>query len=351
MLSAILHQYDIATFKAHTLVSGLINRTWKIQTPDAVYILQRVNDQVFREPWKLADNLHQLDHFLRQHHPEYLFVAPLPDRSGKDMVHVEGEGYFRLMPYVHNSHTISVVASPRQAFEAALQFGRFTQMLSPFEANKLNLTIPDFHNLALRYEQFENAAAHGDTKRIADSRELIVELRRRKSIVNTFADLRHNSDARVRVMHHDTKISNVLFDDEDKGICVIDLDTVMPGYFISDVGDMMRTYLSPASEEIKEMKEIEVREDFFRAIVQGYLEAMRTELTAFEKQLFSYSGLFLIYMQALRFLSDHLNNDVYYGAAYDGHNYIRALNQLTLLKRFEEKLPILDAIVKEEVSH
>lgn len=350
MLSSILRHYDIAGFEAHTLASGLINRTWKILTADKAYILQRVNDQVFRLPWNVADNLHRLDHFLKQHHPEYLFVAPLPDRSGKDMVHIEGDGYYRLLPYVHNSHTISVVASPTQAYEAALQFGRFTQMLSPFHAHELHLTIPDFHNLILRYGQFEQAASNGNAARIADSRELIDGLRDRKGIVKKFAGLQQNAQAKVRVMHHDTKISNVLFDQDNKGICVIDLDTVMPGYFISDVGDMMRTYLSPASEEVKEMDRIEIREDFFRAIVQGYLEAMRDELTSYEKELFCYSGFFMIYMQALRFLTDHLNNDMYYGAAYDGHNYFRALNQLTLLKRFEEKLPQLEAIVKDELS-
>jgi Ser/Thr protein kinase RdoA (MazF antagonist) len=275
-------------------------------------------------------------------------VAPLPNREGQDMVFIEGDGYYRLMPYVHGSHTISVVASPQQAFEAAFQFGRFAQLLSAFDVNKLNLTIPDFHNLSLRYEQFERAIAAGDAERIANSRELIDELRKRQGIVHKFADIRNSSDARIRVMHLDTKISNILFDRDNKGMCVIDLDTVMPGYFISDVGDMMRTYLSPASEEVKEMNQIEIREDFFRAIVQGYIAAMRDELTPYEKELFCYSGFFLIYMQALRFLADHLNRDIYYGASYEGHNYFRALNQVTLLKRFEEKLSVLEEIVKEE---
>ena len=350
MLSAILGHYKIKEFEAQPLVSGLINRTWKVSAPSGTYILQRVNEQVFREPWKLAENLHRLDHYLKVHHPDYLFVAPVADEDGRDLVEVPGQGYFRLLPYVHGSHTISVVASPQQAYEAAVQFGRFAQLLSSFEVAHLHLTIPDFHNLTLRYEQFERAVANGNAVRIADSRELIDELRKRQGIVQKFSQIRETPQARVRVMHHDTKISNVLFDASDRGMCVIDLDTVMPGYFISDVGDMMRTYLSPASEEVREMNQIEVREDFFRAIVQGYLAAMRDELTDYEKELFCYSGFFLIYMQALRFLADHLNNDIYYGAAYEGHNYFRALNQLNLLKRFEEKLPLLESIVREELG-
>ncbi|HTF21349.1 MAG TPA: aminoglycoside phosphotransferase family protein [Chryseolinea sp.] len=349
MLTSILRRYDIVEFEAQPLVSGLINRTWKVAASSGDYILQRVNNQVFRDPWKLAENLHRLDHFLKDRHPDYLFVAPIPDCEGKDMVVIDGDGYFRLLPYVQGSHTISVVASPQQAYEAAAQFGRFTKLLSSFEAGDLHLTIPDFHNLTLRYEQFEHALATGNALRISDSRELIDELRKRQGIVQKFSQIRQTTAARVRVMHHDTKISNVLFDHDNKGMCVIDLDTVMPGYFISDVGDMMRTYLSPASEEVTEMNQIEIREDFFRAIVQGYLSAMQNELTPYEKELFCYSGFFLIYMQALRFLTDHLNNDLYYGAAYEGHNYFRALNQLTLLKRFEEKLPLLEAIVREEI--
>ncbi|MGC3944976.1 MAG: phosphotransferase [Chryseolinea sp.] len=122
MLPSILRHYGINDFEAQPLVSGLINRTWKVSTSSGTFILQRVNDQVFREPWKLAENLHRLDHFIKVHHPEYLFVAPVPDRDGRDMVEIGGEGYFRLLPYVHNSHTISVVESPQQAYEAAYQF-------------------------------------------------------------------------------------------------------------------------------------------------------------------------------------------------------------------------------------
>jgi Ser/Thr protein kinase RdoA (MazF antagonist) len=144
---------------------------------------------------------------------------------------------------------------------------------------------------------------------------------------------------KTRCTHHDTKISNVLFDHDDKGLCVIDLDTVMPGYFISDVGDMMRTYLCPVSEEEQDLSKITVRKEFYDAIVSGYLSEMGEELDETEKQYFHYAGEFMIYMQALRFLTDHINNDVYYGAKYEGHNFVRAGNQLTLLQRLMEINP------------
>ena len=138
-------------------------------------------------------------------------------------------------------------------------------------------------------------------------------------------------------MHHDTKISNVLFDKKNRGLCIIDLDTVMPSFFISDVGDMMRTYLSPVSEEEKDFSKIEVRDEFFEAIVRGYLHDMNDELSAIEKNYFVYAGKFLIYMQALRFLTDYFNNDVYYGSKYPQQNFVRANNQIVLLRRLLEK--------------
>jgi hypothetical protein len=138
----------------------------------------------------------------------------------------------------------------------------------------------------------------------------------------------------------------VLFDDNEHGLCVIDLDTVMPGYFISDFGDMMRTYLSPVSDEEKDFSKIEIRDDYFKAIVDGYLGEMEKDVTAIEKKHMVYSGRFIIYMQALRYLTDYLNNDIYYVSKYEGHNLIRATNQVTLLKKIIEKEKFLQEIIR-----
>ena len=129
----------------------------------------------------------------------------------------------------------------------------------------------------------------------------------------------------------------MLFDENDKGLCVIDLDTLMPGYFISDLGDMLRTYLSPVSEEEKDYSKIEIRNEYFVSIVKGYLGELNDELTPEEKEHFIYSGKFMIYMQGLRFLTDYINNDIYYGAKYEDHNLIRTGNQFTLLQKLTEK--------------
>jgi thiamine kinase-like enzyme len=250
-------------------------------------------------------------------------------------------------PFVKDSRSLKVVTNTKQAYEAAKKFGEFTKLLSGFPANDLHIILPGFHDLSLRYEQFLSALENGNRVRISEAKRSIEFLNDEKYIVDEFELIQASADFKLRVTHHDTKISNVLFDENDKGICVIDLDTLMPGYFISDVGDMLRTYLSPVSEEEKDFSKIEVREDYFEAIVKGYLGDMRQILTPFEVQHFVYAGKFMVYMQALRFLTDHLNNDIYYGSAYEGHNLIRAQNQIYLLQLLNEKEAFLKQIVEQ----
>ncbi|MGZ3910819.1 MAG: phosphotransferase, partial [Flavisolibacter sp.] len=191
----------------------------------------------------------------------------------------------------------------------------------------------------------------GNPLRIRESESLIRVLKEHQDIVSSYEKLTRSKAFKSRVTHHDTKISNVLFDEKDKGLAVIDLDTVMPGYFISDVGDMMRTYLSPVSEEEKDFSKIGIREDFFQAIAEGYLGKMGGQLSEEEMMHFVYSGLFMSYMQALRFLTDHLNNDRYYGAAYEGQNFTRAGNQVVLFQRILEKQQLLNQMVKRNIAN
>jgi Ser/Thr protein kinase RdoA (MazF antagonist) len=317
--------------------SGLINHTWKLENHGQLFILQKINDQVFRDPVSIENNIKVISAYLKEHHPGYFFVAPVPSREGNEMIHVENQGYFRLFPFVPGSISHDVVETPDQAYEASRQFGLFTRLTSGLDVKKLRNTISSFHDISLRYDQFRLAVKEGNRKRITESADLIMAMDEHVEIVNEYQTILTNPEFKLRVTHHDTKISNVLFNKSGKGLCVIDLDTVMPGYFISDVGDMMRTYLSPVSEEEKDFSKIEVRDDFYKAIVDGYYSEMKEELTTTEKKYFFYAGAFMIYMQALRFLTDHLNNDRYYGAKYPGHNLVRAGNQSVLLQRLMEK--------------
>jgi Ser/Thr protein kinase RdoA (MazF antagonist) len=318
------------------LGNGLINSTWLIEREKKNYVLQKVNQHIFKSPGDIAFNIRSIAGHLKETDPTYLFVAPLHTLSGEDLVKTD-EGCFRLFPFIEDSHTIDVVQKPEQAYEAAKQFGKFTKLLSRFDANQLRITLPDFHNLTLRYRQFEEALQNGNKGRIRESESLVNFIRKHKGIVEEFE--LNKAKFKTRCTHHDTKISNVLFDPNDKGLCVIDLDTVMPGFFISDMGDMMRTYLSPVSEEEKDFSKIIIRKEFYEAIVSGYLSEMGEDLNETEKRYFHYAGKFMIYMQAIRFLTDHINNDTYYGAKYEGHNFMRTGNQVTLLQRLIEFNP------------
>ncbi len=303
--------------------SGLINNTWKVTEGNRQFILQKINRNVFREPEKIDSNIAGLASFLKKHHPGYLFPTPLKTRDDQFMARVEGE-YFRLFPFVPESHSIDVASTPEEAFEAARQFGRFTRLLSEFPVGELQITIPDFHNLNLRYLKFRESVSTDSCGRKKTATDAISAVHDNEHIVRIYQNIVQSPHFRLRVTHHDTKISNVLFNDSKTGLCVIDLDTVMPGYFISDVGDMMRTYLSPTSEEDNDLDSIEVRDEYFHAIAGGYLSEMADELSPEEIHHFLFSGKFLIYMQAVRFLTDYLMGDVYYPVKYADHNLVRA---------------------------
>jgi Ser/Thr protein kinase RdoA (MazF antagonist) len=332
MLKNILKKFGLNAddYIAEPFGSGLINNTWKVSAATGAYILQRINTTIFKSPQDIADNLVNLQNYLHQTAPDYLFPAPLPALNKQHLV-IDDGNYYRLLPFIKNSHTVDVVTHPGQAYEAAKQFGKFSRLLNDFDATQLRYTLPDFHNLGLRINQFKSALKTAGYERLTNASAAIKVIAQHESIGDIYTKLLNNRDIPLRVIHHDTKINNVLFDGNDKGLCVIDLDTVMPGYYISDVGDMMRTYLSPVNEEEQDLSKISIREDYLAAIHKGYMEEMADVLTAAEKSLFFYSGKFMIYMQALRFLTDYLNGDIYYHTTYAGQNLARAQNQLTLL--------------------
>ena len=335
MIDTVLQQYGWKENETTVTVvgSGLINTTCHIKNNSGEFILQRINTAIFKQPQYIADNISVIAQYLHKHFPGYLFVTPILTVDGKKMAIDEAGNYFRVFPFIVNSRTITVATHPAQAYEAARQFGAFTKKLSSFDASVLQISLPDFHKLSLRYDQLLSALVNGNKKRIASTKDIATALQDQYALVDIFESIKKDAAFKIRVTHHDTKISNVLFDADGKGLCVIDLDTIMPGYFISDVGDMLRTYASPANEEEQDLNKIEARIDYVKAVINGYLSEMEEELTEKEKQYLLYAGKFMIYMQALRFYTDHLNDDQYYGARYEGHNLLRAKNQLILLQK------------------
>ncbi len=324
--------------------SGLINNTWKISTKDGEYILQKVNTDVFSTPRDISANIAMIKKYLDQVAPTYFFVAPLTTKEGNHLFEIDNSVY-RLFPFVANSITIDEVEHADQAYHAAKQFGKFTRMLAGYNPLRLNIPIKDFHNLPFRQEQYQQSLLTASGERLKSAQWAIDEINRHIAIVAEFNEIMQEKKLNLRVIHHDTKINNVLLNASNgDGICVIDLDTVMPGYFISDVGDMMRTYLSPSNEEETNIQKITVRADVFAAVYKGYMEEMDEVLSNSEKELFIYSGKFMIFMQALRFLTDFLNGDIYYRVTNPSHNLNRAINQIVLLNKYIENEDVFEDI-------
>lgn len=328
--------------------SGHINNTFLLTGKDGNrYILQKINTYVFKEPEVIARNQRLAADYLALHHPGYLFITPVPTVDGEELYQHDDE-YWRVIPFIADSTSVDQADSPKQAYEAAKQFGKLARNLHGIDLREFDYSIPNFHNLTLRYAAFQDAIRSAKDDRKAAAEELVNRFLQYSGIAITFEQLTTSKDFPDRLMHHDTKINNVLLHkDTFEGICVCDLDTLMPGKIISDLGDMVRTYVSPVSEEERDFSKITIREDYYEALMKGYLSEVGDTLTKTEREHLFYAGQFMIYMQGIRFLTDYLNGDVYYPIKYPEHNFDRAMNQLTLLERLMDKEPQLQKIIQD----
>lgn len=328
--------------------SGHINQTYLLSTKNAEkYILQNINTQVFKDPFAIANNIKTVADYLKTSYPDYLFPAPKPLLNG-DLMFAHGDDYWRLLPFVDHTTAFDTLSNPKQAYEAAKQFGKLSRLLNKFNTSLLKPTIPGFHDLKWRYEQFAYALTKADLQLKSDAKPQIETALHHHYIVDYYTSFEQSKNFPNRVMHHDTKISNVLLNTVNfDGVCVIDLDTLMPGKFISDLGDMMRTYLCAFSENETDLSKINIRLDYFEATIKGYLSEMAEILTETEKELILFSGKYIIYMQALRFLTDYLNGSIYYPITYPSQNLDRAKNQFKLLSELFENEKVLQGIIDE----
>lgn len=333
----ILSQYftDVDAYRIEAFGTGLIHKTYTVSSTSLPeYILQEVNTAVFKTPLDIASNLEALSSFLKESNKENFFPIPISTKDGNPYA-IAANAYYRLTPFVKGTHSVDACSNADQAYEAALQFGKFTAAFKGMDVSMLKPTIPRFHDLTFRWQQFSDALQNGNRVRIQQANKIIQQIQDDFNIVTRFQSIVSSSHFLQRVTHHDTKISNVLLNEQGKGVCVIDLDTVMSGLLISDLGDMFRTYLSPGNEEETDISKVYVRADFYEAIVAGYLEHMKDHLNKEELEGVNYAGQFMIYMQALRFLTDFLNDDSYYGIKYPLNNYNRTINQLALLDHYK----------------
>lgn len=327
-----------------SLGEGLIHRTYKVSYPESIpVVLQCINQKSFRQPENIINN-----YLLIQHHLEAQDSAHIPQlfksREGK-YYWIDGAGNFwRATSFIDNSYAPALPNNTDEVFEAAKCFGKFTESLKGLNAEQFDIIIPNFHNLEFRYQQFEESVKTAPIKKLLKATHVISEIRNHYSLVDFYKNIVNDSKAYpTRIMHHDCKISNILFSKTThEVICPVDLDTVMPGKYFSDLGDMIRTMACTEEENSTAWETIDVKRDYYNAIVNGYLQGMGNNLSLEEKSGIHKAGLMLTYMQCIRFATDFLNNDIYYKTTYPEQNLNRALNQLILLEKLDDFVSALN---------
>lgn len=337
-----LPDHPAGEIKVESVNGGLINHSYKVSCqlkPD--FLLQRINKYVFSYPHQVQENYISLWEYA-----EFEFTGlrmPAPKHCGKmTTLFVDGnENFWRAFEFIDDTRMLPVAEKPAQAKSTAKAFAKFTAAFVDFNVGLLKKVIPGFHDLSLRFRQFEEAIKGEAYERMAKVLPIVEELKKREKYKHFYEIIIESDEFPQRVMHHDAKISNVLFSNKTgKVVCLVDFDTVMPGYFFSDLGDMIRSMVCSEDETSTKFDSICIRKEFYEAIVSGYLDVIGKELTESEKKYIHYSGLLMIYMQSLRFLADYLNGDVYYQITYPDQNFDRAKNQLTLLQKLEDFLSI-----------
>jgi hypothetical protein len=357
-LRAISQLFDLrADFvHAHPYGSGHINDTycaWLDQSGQRVrHIVQRINHNVFKDPVRLMENVdrvtrHSLAVLLDAGHPEAhrRTLTCIPARDGKPYA-VDADGNFwRVYPFIERARGHDEIESNAQAYQAARAFGFFQKHAATLEGGRLHETIPDFHNTPRRLEALEAAIADDKAGRAREVAAEIEFARSRAADCPRITDLIASGKIPERVTHNDTKLNNVLLDDVTaEGVCVIDLDTTMPGSALYDFGDMVRTAAPTTREDETDLSHIGIRLDRFEALVKGYLSSADF-LNASERAQLAFSGKLLTLECGIRFLTDFLDGDVYFKIRRPGHNLDRCRSQFALVGAIEANMAAMEEIV------
>lgn len=341
--------------------NGHINETFAVTIDRAGapvrYILQRINHRIFRDVPSLMENIARVSaHVARKVGAEPADTPPLQaltlirTHAGEAFHRDPQGGFWRAYVFVEGASTYDVVTSPTLAREAAFAFGTFQRQLADLPGPRLHETIPDFHHTRRRYGVFTQAVAADAHARAAAVAAEIDFVRRHESLVDTLLRLQAAGDAPERITHNDTKANNVMLDDASgRGVCVIDLDTVMPGLSLYDFGDMVRSATNSAAEDETDLSRVQARLPIFDALVAGYLEAAGGLLTGAEVEHLARGAQLMTFEVGLRFLTDYLQGDVYFRTKRPGHNLDRARNQFALVASMEAQRPQMEAIVRNHL--
>ncbi len=332
--------------------SGHINGTYLVACDNGEkYILQQINTGVFREPIPLMRNIELVTAHLRQKIADPRGVLCLVPTHDGMCYAVENETFWRVYNLVGNSVCFQT-ATKALFYETAVAFGRFQNQLTDFPAGQLAVTIPYFHDTPVRFAAFLRAAEENVSGRRASVDSEIDFVLGMEAFTHTLADLQASGDLPLRVTHNDTKIDNVLFDAETKkALCVIDLDTVMPGLSVTDFGDAIRFGASTAAEDERDLSRVHFNLGLYETYVRGYLSTCGESLTQTEIELLPVGAKMMTLECGMRFLADHIAGDVYFHISREQQNLDRAHTQFQLIREMEEHWDEMRRIVANVVSH
>ncbi len=359
-LRRISHQFEIygEFICAEPFGNGHINDSY-VATYDQGgarirYLHQRVNHHVFKEPAALMENFWRVcEHIWHGLHTNHVpdrsrrCLTLLPTREGLYFLEEPSGDVWRTCVFIERAATYDVVESPNQAFQAAKTFGEFQRQVAGMNGGRLHETIPDFHNTPKRFAAFADAVARDPLNRAATVRDEIEFARRREPLASLLLDLHAAGEIPERITHNDTKLNNVLLDTETgEGLCVIDLDTVMPGIALYDFGDLVRSATSPGEEDERDLSKVYMQLEMFEALARGYLQGAGDALNAAEIEHLPFAGRLITYELGLRFLTDHLLGDQYFKIHRPGHNLDRTRAQFKLVESIEEQTDEATEIVE-----
>ena len=352
--AAIAHAFDIPGefLNARPTGSGHINDSYQVaflaEGKPANYILQRINHHIFADPAALMDNIQRVT----QHLATKLAAQPDGHRRGLTVIptrdsrafHVDSDGNsWRAYHFIENTRTFDIVESPAQAYEAAKAFGQFQGLLADLPAPRLHDIIPDFHHTPKRFAQLQQAIT-ADVMNRAQFAGPEIDFALGRA---AFTSVLLNAQLPERVTHNDTKFNNVLLDVcTGEALCVIDLDTVMPGLAPYDFGDMVRTTTSPAAEDERDLAKVMMQFPMFEGLARGYLASAGDFLTAVERSHLVAAGKLITLEQGLRFLTDYLAGDPYYKTHRPNHNLDRCRTQFKLVASIEEHENAMQRLVE-----
>ncbi len=343
--------------------AGHINDTFVIEFVDVnnkctKYLLQKINTNVFKNPDELMQNVIGVTEFLKEKiktnggdtQRETLTVFKTKD--GKNYYTSEDGGTWRIYNFIDDTYSLNEINNPSEFRDAAYSFGTFQKMLADYPIDTLFDTIPNFHNTASRFNDFKTAVSEnisGRKDEVSDEIRFVLD---RADDCKVLVNLIENNKIPVRVTHNDTKINNILFDkNTKKGICIVDLDTVMPGLSLYDFGDSIRSGATTAAEDEKDIEKVKIDLELYKAYVDGYLKAAGSSLTENEIKYLTFSAKLLTLECGMRFLSDYLNGDTYFKTNYPEHNLVRTRTQFKLVKEIEEHFDEMEKIVAEAMKN